>query len=243
MPAHPVENKVGMRFGRLVVEKYVGNSQWLCLCDCGNRTTVYTSALNRGATQSCGCLHVERASEANATHGKSRTRLYRVWAGMKERCLNSNATNYSSYGGRGIGVCDEWRDSYEEFEKWAMASGYDPSAKFSECSLDRIDNDRDYCPDNCRWVTYAKQAQNRRKCQKPNLWRPVEMIDDSGSVIKRYTSVKQAAADTGIPRQQISSACNGRIKTTHGTRWRHAQIDEEASCETSDISEMSDVSS
>lgn len=222
MPAHPVD-KTGRRFGRLVVVKYHGNSQWLCKCDCGNTAIVFSSALNRGATQSCGCLHRERASKANITHGKSKTRLYDVWNGMKERCLNPMSLNYQNYGGRGITICDEWQKSFESFEKWAMENGFDPNLPFHKCSLDRIDNSKGYCPENCRWVTYSEQARNRRKCRKPNLWRAVEQIDQFGNVIGRYPSITDAAMKTGISRQEISGVCCGRRRITHGTRWRYSQ--------------------
>ena len=222
MSAHPVD-KTGKRFGRLVVIEYQGNSQWLCKCDCGNTVIVYSSALNRGATQSCGCLHRERASKANITHGKSKTRLYNVWSGMKERCLNPRSSNYRDYGGRGVTICKEWQKSFEAFEKWAIANGFDPALPFHQCSLDRIDNNKGYYPDNCRWVTYSDQSFNRRKCQKPGLWCAVEQIDQSGEVICRYPSISDAASKVGVSRQGITSVCRGRRKTVKGTRWRYAQ--------------------
>lgn len=93
----------------------------------------------------------------NIKHNKSNTRLYRIWGGMKTRCYRPYHTMYSNYGGRGISVCEEWRDDFEAFEKWALSNGYK-----DDLSIDRIDNDGDYCPDNCRWVTILQQNSNKR---------------------------------------------------------------------------------
>ncbi len=223
MPAHVVEDKVGKRYGRLVVLRYVGNSRWLCKCDCGNETTVCTSSLNRGATQSCGCLHKERASLANKTHGHSKTRLYNIWAGIKERCTNPNATNYKNYGGRGISMCAEWLSDYMAFEQWAISNGYDEAASGHQCSIDRIDNDGDYCPSNCQWTTYSEQARNRRACRKPRLWRAVEQIDEDGNVLAWFPSIRDAMESTGLSRTNITGVCTGRRHSTFGTYWRYAQ--------------------
>jgi len=223
MPAYPAEDKVGKRYGRLVVVKYAGNSKWLCQCDCGNTKIANTSSLNGGRTQSCGCLHKERASKANMTHGRGGTRLYHVWAGMKERCLNPNATNFKNYGGRGISVCREWADDFATFEAWAIANGYDEGASFGQCTINRIDNDGDYCPENCEWQTISQQARNRRKCRKPGLFHAVEQIDANGNVMRKYPSIRDASEASGISRHTITAVCSGRIKSPSGPRWRYAK--------------------
>lgn len=160
--------RIGRRFGRLVVESVRrerrGKRDMIiarCRCDCGTVKDVFWQALADRRVKSCGCLHralaAERGRRLLTRHGDSHTRLYGIFMNMKERCYNHRHVHYANYGGRGIGICDEWRGDFAAFREWAMSHGYDDTL-----SIDRIDNDRGYSPDNCRWVDAKTQCNNRR---------------------------------------------------------------------------------
>ena len=164
----------GQKFGYLVAIRRIGNrkypsgslSVWECKCDCGKTTEVTLSALRTGNTRSCGCLAEEKDRQfasLNRTHGQSRTRLYQVWKQMKKRCYNPKEKVYKHYGARGVVVCDEWKNSFPEFRKWMIDHGYDESAKRGKCTIDRIDPNGNYCPENCRVVDMVVQRHNRRE--------------------------------------------------------------------------------
>ena len=127
---------------------------------CGNNFRADTKSIKNGDTKSCGCYQKRRTSESHKTHGLRSTRLYNIWTNMKDRVFNTKNENYISYGGRGITICDEWLDIHN-FYNWAMSKGYS-----DELSIDRIDNDENYCPENCRWVTRTIQARNQRIYKK-----------------------------------------------------------------------------
>ena len=158
-------NLLNQRFGRLLVIEEAGRTKsnkviWKCQCDCGNIHYSTTTDLRHGDCTSCGCYHKEKLGNIRRKHGRTGTRLYKVWIAMKGRCYNPNNLQYSRYGGRGIKVCDEWQD-FEKFETWSNNNGYT-----SSLSIDRINNDGDYEPSNCRWTDSVTQVRNRSITRK-----------------------------------------------------------------------------
>jgi len=200
----------GHKYGRLTVlemaPRVKGKGvEWVCRCDCGKEAVVLSNSLRRGNTKSCGCLFTEMLVKRNTKHGHARrdnkTRLYGIWVRMRQRCSDSNSSDYERYGGRGIKVCDEWND-FGNFHDWAHANGYK-----KHLTIERINNDGDYEPTNCKWVAPEKQARNKRnnrfiefRGQKKTLaeWSEITGIDSSllRYRLKRW-SVEEALT-TGI---------------------------------------------
>lgn len=153
-----ITDLTGNRYGKLLVlglakERIKGKVTWTCKCDCGNTIDIIGVYLTKEkGTKSCGCICKK--------HGMFGTRIYNLWHTMKERCYVPTCTSYPNYGARGIKVCPEWQE-FIPFMEWAYANGYDENAPRGQCTLDRIDPNGDYCPDNCRWVSMSVQANNK----------------------------------------------------------------------------------
>lgn len=152
----------GQKFGRLTVVRFDhkenGRKYYLCQCDCGNFKIVSNHSLKSGNTKSCGCLHKEiliQRNKDNRIHHPENERLLRIWRAMLHRCYKETDEHYDYYGGRGIKVCDDWHD-FETFQKWALANGY-----ADNLTIDRLDGNKDYCPENCSWATMTVQNNHK----------------------------------------------------------------------------------
>lgn len=194
----------GDRFGRLVAvsptgQKKWGYPTWNCVCDCGSETIVDVGCLRKGTTKSCGCLRREQRGSGHprfkhgATRGHAKSAEYETWQGVLKRCTNPRSKSYRYYGGRGITVCDRWLESFENF---LADMGPRPAGK----TLDRIDNNGSYCPENCRWATAKQQARNKGS-NRLITWRGdtktlVEWSEETGF---SYRLLKQRIRKLGWP--------------------------------------------
>lgn len=203
---------VGQRFGRLLVlnrsesNSKSGNAMWVCRCDCGNITTVIGSKLRSHHTKSCGCLKMNEIA-----NGHSRERVYRTWRGMHQRCYNPKHENYKWYGGKGISVCTEWHD-FIAFREWALANGYT-----DELTIDRINPDENYSPDNCCWVDMKIQANNRtsnRVIEINGILYTVSQLADTFS-LSYYTVINRLRLGWNIKRIIETPE---RSKSNYGTK-------------------------
>ena len=155
----------GQIFGRLTVIQEAGKTssravKWLCRCECGTETIVAGTDLRKGHTQSCGCLNRHISRKVNTKHGGTKTRLYNIWRSMRQRCNNPRTSDYHRYGGRGITIAPEWED-YNAFRSWALTAGYK-----DDLTIERLDNDGAYAPENCTWISLEEQAQNKRNTHR-----------------------------------------------------------------------------
>lgn len=183
------KDMTGMVFGKLTVTSFHHSNKhvyWNCKCSCGKETVVEAYRLKHGLTRSCGCLIKDTATK----HGISKTSLYNVWIHMIDRCENPHSKDYSLYGMRGIKVCEEWHD-IKNFYNWAINSGYQKCLK-----LERVDNDKGYSPNNCKWATNSEQANNRRS----NIFFVVKGVKDTLANMARKYGVNYQTLNTRLKR-------------------------------------------
>lgn len=185
-----INDLTGRRFDRLVVEgiAFRKNNRiyWRCKCDCGNFVNVLAYNLIKKQTHSCGCYNKDKTKERMTKHGLSRHPLFTIWKAIKRRCCDTKCLSYKNYGGRGIIVCDEWRNSYINFYNWAISTGYKNEKLKSgknKWTIDRMNNDGNYEPSNCRWTTDLVQSQNTRIVRKFNVFGEVLTIEE---MCKKY---------------------------------------------------------
>lgn len=190
-------NLCGRRFGRLIVvsESHKDKNRhyhWICLCDCGTHKTINGEILKRGESLSCGCYHKEMMTELGkkTIHGQSRTRLYKIYKGIRDRCLNKSSLLYERYGAKGISLCDEWMD-FDAFYEWSRINGY-----ADNLTIDRIDNDKGYHPDNCRWTTHSIQGQNRKTCLTVDQVKEIKKLLSCGVTYKEIAKRFNRAVET-----------------------------------------------
>jgi hypothetical protein len=173
--------QAGDRFGRLVIHSYTTlprsdgkrDSAYVCQCDCGAMVTVRGKSLLSGDTSSCGCRQRDVARNLKRSHGALGTPIYKSWRAMIDRCASRNPQIAKNYADRGITVCSEWASDFTAFENWARISGYEPGLE-----LDRINNDKGYAPDNCRWATRATQTRNTRRTRLITAFGETKCIRD-----------------------------------------------------------------
>lgn len=198
-----IQVNVGDKFGNWTImsteyqrEKNGYHKLYFCKCSCGTEKYVDIQNLKSGKSFSCGCLTAQSASERFSTHRSTKTKLYRIYRGIIQRCYDTNCQAYPNYGGRGITMCDEWKDNFETFKDWAYSNGYDETKTKFECSIDRIDNNGNYEPSNCRWVDNKTQCNNRRSNH---------LLEYHGKI----QNIKQWADELGISEKTILN----RIRT------------------------------
>lgn len=234
----------GQRFGKLVVIGRVpgyklpnGKSgvRWKCVCDCGKETYSDSWSLTHGEKTTCGCnahdllsASMKRTHEKHpeiainfkkmaTTHGESKTRLYRIWSGMKSRCVNPSCAGYENYGGRGITVCASWKNDFLSFKAWALSHGYDENAPRGQCTLDRVDVNGDYCPENCQWVPMKKQMQNKRNTHYITRNGETHSIAEWSQILGVPTNTLYSRAGwLGWPEDQVLEKNGAEIRRREG---------------------------
>lgn len=197
-------NLEGKKFGRLTVLSYgckrKNKHYYKCKCECGNNKEVYSYNLMSGHTKSCGCLNLDviKGMKTRKTHGKSKTRLHNIWWGIINRCENEKNRAYEKYGARGIIICEEWRGSFTEFEEWALKNGYK-----EDLSIDRINNDGNYEPGNCRWVNSRVQNNNKSNNVKIEIDGVIKNLSEWASYSGLHRSTISRKLKKGITGKKL----------------------------------------
>lgn len=206
----------GQRFGRLVVIRENGRSKnkkvlWLCQCDCGNQCTVPGDRLKRGDTKSCGCYRRENTGKMFQKYADNEVnpRIYRIWKLIHQRCQGKNSPKFNNYGGRGISICTEWLDDFIAFQTWALANGYDDSL-----SIDRIDVNGPYSPENCRWTNNLIQCNNKTD----NVF--LEFCGERHSVAD-WARIKGIPVHTLYTRLRLGWSIKDVLETEPAIKFRH----------------------
>lgn len=209
----PKRNWSGTKFGRWTVLSFLykkgSNSYWLCRCSCGAIRPVQINNLTSGKTKSCGCLKVELQTIHGDTRRGEKVRLYRIWRHILSRCQDKNNHEYHRYGGRGITVCEEWK-IYKIFKNWALMHGYDDTL-----TIDRINNDGNYEPSNCRWITRGHNSSRSNRGEGHGNSKLTNVIVEEAKILRRQGfSLKQIADNYGVCSTTIGRAITGKS-------WRH----------------------
>jgi len=201
----------GMTYGRLTVVGYShtnksGKTFWKCKCECGKETVTSSDKLRRGVTRSCGCLRKELYGKAQTTHGMTKTKLYVIWSNMRSRCMYRKNSMYHNYGGRGISLCEDWKN-FDSFRKWAEKNGYKEGL-----SIERIDVNGNYEPKNCTWIPKSKQLLNQRRSHLVTAFGKTQTIkewsDESGI---KYDTIERRLNSYGWnPADAVSVPPHGR---------------------------------
>lgn len=210
---------IGKKIGRLTIIKETnkrdknGNIYYLCKCDCGKEKIIKGQSIRAGSTLSCGCLHKEKVTK-NGNEKRYGTRLYMIYRNMIQRCYNPNAKHYSRYGGRDIIICDEWLNDFDNFKEWAYNNGY-----FDNLTIDRINNDGNYEPSNCRWVTMQEQQYNKStnrlltyngETHSIKEWSKIKNINYS-TLLQRLNKNKAPFAPIDIEKRHNAKSCRSKI--------------------------------
>jgi len=224
------DNLLGKKVGRLHILALAGKSKSYhklvkCKCDCGAETIKRLDAIRSGMTRSCGCLQRDVARKGKLTHGDSLKRLYNIWKHIKNRCLNPKNDNYRNYGGRGIGICDRWNESYENF-KDDMNDLYSKHIKEfgnANTTIERLDNNKGYYPGNCVFATKAEQSRNQRIKSNQRKFKAVRVSD---GVVETHNSQTKFARKHNISRRNMFNILKLRpgCKTAKG--WTFSWVDE-----------------